>query len=283
MGKRRWSPEQIARRLPVDFPDDATMRIGSHEAIYQALFVQGRGALRREPDGLCLRTGRVLRMPRARTRRRRQDLHLSRDHDQPTSGGGSADRAVPGATGKETLSWVLAVRRSAPWWSGTTRFTSAAIPAAHGGPWPRGSLLKERARTRRSCRRRRRYVTPSRARDRLATLPEQLRRSLTWDQGELRWPSTRASRSRRAMRSLFLRSSQPMATRLNENTNPDCCASTSPKGPISACTARQRDCSRGRRPQLGGPERRVIKENTRRGRLTRFLLSANKDRVATTA
>src|SRR3954467_11193446 len=65
---RAWSPEQIARRLPVDFPDDITMRI-SHEAIYQALFVQGRGALRRELTA-CLRTGRALRMPRARTRRR---------------------------------------------------------------------------------------------------------------------------------------------------------------------------------------------------------------------
>jgi transposase len=52
---RAWSPEQIARRLPVDFPDDITMRI-SHEAIYQALFVQGRGALRRELTA-CLRTG----------------------------------------------------------------------------------------------------------------------------------------------------------------------------------------------------------------------------------
>ncbi len=63
-----WSPEQIARRLPVDFPDDETMRI-SHEAIYQALFVQSRGALRRELTA-CLRTGRALRMPRARTRGR---------------------------------------------------------------------------------------------------------------------------------------------------------------------------------------------------------------------
>jgi len=63
---RAWSPEQIARRLLVDFPDDGAMRI-SHEAIYQALFVQARGALRRELTA-CLRTGRPLRVPRARTR-----------------------------------------------------------------------------------------------------------------------------------------------------------------------------------------------------------------------
>src|SRR3954447_708850 len=63
-----WSPEQIARRLRLDFPEDETMRI-SHEAIYQALYVQGRGALRRELTA-CLRTGRALRVPRARTRGR---------------------------------------------------------------------------------------------------------------------------------------------------------------------------------------------------------------------
>ena len=63
-----WSPEQIANRLKVDFPDDESMRI-SHEAIYHALYVQGRGALRRELVA-CLRTGRALRMPRARTRGR---------------------------------------------------------------------------------------------------------------------------------------------------------------------------------------------------------------------
>ena len=56
-----WSPEQIANRLRVDFPDDESMRI-SHEAIYQALYVQGRGALRRELTA-CLRTGRALRVP----------------------------------------------------------------------------------------------------------------------------------------------------------------------------------------------------------------------------
>ena len=59
-----WSPEQIANRLRIDFPDDRSMRI-SHEAIYQALYIQGRGALKRELVSY-LRTGRALRVPRAR-------------------------------------------------------------------------------------------------------------------------------------------------------------------------------------------------------------------------
>src|SRR5215468_12521485 len=87
-----WSPEQIARRLPHDFPDDLSMRI-SHEAIYQALYVQGRGALRRELTA-CLRTGRALRVPRARTRRGRHfvtgEVMIS---ERPPE---VADRAVPG-------------------------------------------------------------------------------------------------------------------------------------------------------------------------------------------
>src|SRR5512135_1930857 len=65
---KAWSPEQISARLRVDFADDASMRI-SREAIYQALYVQGRGALRRELTA-CLRTGRALRVPRARSRAR---------------------------------------------------------------------------------------------------------------------------------------------------------------------------------------------------------------------
>ena len=71
-GDRRWveawSPEQISQRLPVDFPDDESMRV-SHEAIYQALYVQGRGALKRELVA-CLRTGRALRVPRSRSRQK---------------------------------------------------------------------------------------------------------------------------------------------------------------------------------------------------------------------
>src|SRR6202020_34182 len=65
---KAWSPEQISARLRLDFPDDESMRV-SHEAIYQSLYVQGRGALRRELTA-CLRTGRALRVPRARARSR---------------------------------------------------------------------------------------------------------------------------------------------------------------------------------------------------------------------
>jgi IS30 family transposase len=64
-----WSPEQIANRLKVDFPDDEPMRI-SHEAIHQVLFIEGRGALKRELVA-CLRTGRAPRVPRARSKERR--------------------------------------------------------------------------------------------------------------------------------------------------------------------------------------------------------------------
>src|SRR6185312_5824066 len=97
---RAWSPEQIARRLPIDFPDDETMRI-SHEAIYQALFVQGRGALRRELTA-CLRTRRVLRVPRARVRSRGKgfvspEIMISK---RPAE---AVDRAVPGHWEEHTL------------------------------------------------------------------------------------------------------------------------------------------------------------------------------------
>ena len=88
-----WSPQQIAERLRLDFPGDSTMRI-SHEAIYQALYIQGRGALKRELTA-CLRTGRALRVPRARTRGRGKtfitpEVLIS---ERPAE---AEDRAVPG-------------------------------------------------------------------------------------------------------------------------------------------------------------------------------------------
>ena len=67
--EERWSPEQISVMLRAEFPDDPEMRV-SHETIYQAIYVQGRGALRRELAA-CLRTGRALRKPRRRADERR--------------------------------------------------------------------------------------------------------------------------------------------------------------------------------------------------------------------
>jgi len=88
-----WSPEQISNRLRVEFPDDESMRI-SHEAIYQALYIQGRGALRRELVA-CLRTGRALREPRARSRNKPQG-HVGADVVISARPAEAADRAVPG-------------------------------------------------------------------------------------------------------------------------------------------------------------------------------------------
>ncbi len=88
-----WSPEQISHRLRVEFPDDESMRI-SHEAIYQSLFIQGRGALKRELV-TCLRTGRALRQPRTRAQNRPQG-HVTADVVFSKRPAEAADRAVPG-------------------------------------------------------------------------------------------------------------------------------------------------------------------------------------------
>jgi len=88
-----WSPQQISHRLRIDFPDDESMRI-SHEAIYQSLFIEGRGALKRELVA-CLRTGRALRVPRARSQNKPQG-HVTEDvvfSERPAE---AADPAVPG-------------------------------------------------------------------------------------------------------------------------------------------------------------------------------------------
>jgi transposase, IS30 family len=89
----KHSPEQIAHRLRLEFPDDPEMWV-SHETIYQSLYVQGRGALRREL-AVCLRTGRALRKPRRRVdaRRRRSIPHMINISQRPAE---VEDRAVPG-------------------------------------------------------------------------------------------------------------------------------------------------------------------------------------------
>ncbi|MGE5594652.1 MAG: IS30 family transposase [Hyphomicrobiales bacterium] len=168
-----WSPEQIANRLRVDFPHDETMRI-SHEAIYQALYVRGRGALRRELV-TCLRTGRALRVPRARTQGRGRkfvtpEIMIS---ERPAE---ADDRAVPGHWEGDL---ILGLNSSAigTLVERTTRFTMLLhLPQmeGHGGPRPHNgpALAGHGAEAVRDA------ITSS-----ITTLPRQLRRSLTWDQG----------------------------------------------------------------------------------------------------
>src|SRR3546814_19537546 len=94
-----WSPEQIAHRLKIDYPENEAMRI-SHEAIYQSMYIQGRGALRREHTA-CLRTGRALRMQRERSRSRNNSFIgaacLIRHRPAPSEDRGWKGRASGGA------------------------------------------------------------------------------------------------------------------------------------------------------------------------------------------
>src|SRR5680860_620115 len=171
---KAWSPEQIANRIRVDFPDDESMRI-SHEAIYQALYIQGRGALKRELVA-CLRTGRALRVPRARTNQRGKkfvtpEIMIS---ERPAE---VEDRAVPGhwegdlILGLDSSAIGTLVER-------TTRFTMLLhLPRLEGhGNTPRTkhgpALAGHGAEAVRDA------IVES-----VGKLPEHLCRSLTWDQG----------------------------------------------------------------------------------------------------
>ena len=124
-----WSPEQISNRLKVDFADDESMRI-SHEAIWRALCVQGRGALRRELVA-CLRSGRALRVPRARARHKAW-AHVTPEVMISKRPAEAEDRAVPGHWEGDLL---IGLERSA---IGTlversTRFTMPVrLPREHG-------------------------------------------------------------------------------------------------------------------------------------------------------
>jgi IS30 family transposase len=204
-----WSPEQIAHRLKLDFPDDQTMRV-SHEAIYQSLYVQGRGALRRELTA-CLRTGRALRVPRARSRGRGKSFIVPEImiSERPAE---VADRAVPGhwegdlILGLDSSAIGTLVER-------TTRFTMLLhLPrmAAHGvsariknGP----ALAGHGAEAVRES------ITST-----ITSLPEQLRRSLTWDQGAEMSQHARL-RIEAGLNVYFCDPHSPRQRGTNENTN----------------------------------------------------------------
>jgi IS30 family transposase len=153
----QWSPEQIAGRLIADFPDDERMRI-SHEAIYQALYVQGRGALRRDLTA-CLRTGRALRKPRRRADTRRERIKdkvlIS---ERPAD---AEDRAVPGHWEGDLIIGADSGSAIGTLVERTTRFVMLLhLPADHGAEAVRDAIVTQ-----------------------INTLPAALRRSLTWDQG----------------------------------------------------------------------------------------------------
>lgn len=154
---QRWSPEQIARRLALDHPDDPAMRV-SHETIYRSLFVQTRGALRKELTA-CLRSGRTRRRPHGRVAgagRLRDMVSIS---ERPAE---VEDRAVPGHWEGDLL--MGRAGRSA---IGTLVERKSRYVLLFELPEGRTASCVCRALS-----------------ERMATFPEQLRQTLTWDQGK---------------------------------------------------------------------------------------------------
>lgn len=165
-----WSQQQIANRLFLDFPDDTSMRI-SHEAIYQALHVKGRGALNRELVA-CLRTGRALRVPRARTAGQNKKFVTSETmiSERPVE---VAERVVPGhwegdlILGQDCSVIGTLVER-------TTRFTILLYLPRMDGYSDQARVKNGPALAGHGAAAVRNAITAS-----MSTLPEQLRRSLT--------------------------------------------------------------------------------------------------------
>lgn len=211
--KRRWavawSPEQISHRLKLDYPEDATMRI-SHEAIYQALYIQGRGALKRDLTA-CLRMGRALRLPRSRAQKRGKSFVDSEImiSQRPAE---VRDRAVPGhwegdlILGLGSSAIGTLVERS-------TRFTillhlprmkdyhtelrvkNGPALAGHGAEAVRDAITRT-----------------------IVKLPEHLRKSLTWDQGAEMSQHTQL-RIDTGLKVYFCDPRSPWQRGSNENTN----------------------------------------------------------------
>jgi IS30 family transposase len=156
--EKNWSPEEISRRLELEFPDRAEMRV-SHETIYRALYVQGRGALRRELTA-HLRTGRALRRPRRTGGERRGRIpDMVSISERPAE---AADRAVPGHWEGDLIAGRAGKSHIGTLVERSTRYTMLA-------PLPDGKSAAAFAAA----------VTPV-----IAGLPASLRRSLTWDQGK---------------------------------------------------------------------------------------------------
>jgi len=265
-----WSPEQVARRLPLDHPDDQTMRV-SHEAIYQALYVQGRGALSRDLTA-CLRTGRTLRVPRARSRSRGKsfvtsDILISQ---RPAE---AADRAVPGHWEGDL---ILGLGSSAigTLVERTTRFTILLhLPrmADHGlGPRAKNgpALAGHGAEAVRDA------ITRT-----ITALPELLRQSLTWDQGA---EMTQHARLRvdAGLSVYFCDPHSPWQRGTNENTN-GLLRQYFPKG--TDLSLHGTDALTAVASALNARPRKTLGWRTPAETLDKLLKAAQSDGVATTA
>ncbi len=186
-----WSPDEISRRLPLDFPDDPEMRV-SHETIYQALFVQGRGELRREL-ARCLRSGRTCRKTRGKPDGRGRIPGMVNISERPAE---ADDRSVPGH------------------WEGD-------LILGEGGRSAVGTLVErttrlvlllhlEDGRTAVSV--------EAAMRKAVATLPDELHRSITWDQGA-EMSSHTAFTTATGIPIYFCDPHSPWQRGSNENTN----------------------------------------------------------------
>lgn len=189
----KYSPEQIARRLRLDFPDDVEMRV-SQETIYQAIYVQGRGSLRRELHQ-CLRTGRALRRPQRRADARRGRIPgMVNISERPPE---VEDRAVPGHwEGDLILGSTTSGSAIGTLVERATRFVMLLhLPDGHGALPVQQAIVAK-----------------------MAQLPAILRRTLTWDQG-----SEMANHAAIAMATeldiYFCDPHSPWQRGSNENTN----------------------------------------------------------------
>jgi transposase, IS30 family len=154
---QRWSPQQISARLKLEFPDDPGMQV-SHETIYQSLFVQARGALRKDL-ARCLRSGRTRRRPQGRPDGRGKIADMVMISQRPAE---VADRAVPGHWEGDL---ILGAHNRSAIVTLVERQTRYVLLAHIGADKTSPAVCAAIA-------------------DKIATLPQQLARSLTWDQGK---------------------------------------------------------------------------------------------------
>ncbi len=191
--QRKYSPEQITGRLLVEFPDDPQMRV-SPETIYQSLYVQSRGALRREL-AVCLRTGRALRQPNRQGGQRKNRVlpDMVNIAERPAV---AEDRRVPGHWEGD----LIIAKRNASAIGTLVERTTGYTMLVH---LPSGYKPEQ--------------VAPALA-EKIKTLPEALRGSLTWDQGvEMRdWKQVAVATD---IEIFFCDPHSPWQRGTNENTN----------------------------------------------------------------